>query len=784
MGTTITTNRVTMRQQIFSTFILAVLIAYWLTPVSLYAIQGTEDVTILRSDERSLVFEYKPQFIVPRTISGNGQQYVLVDFTGSITNFTKHTIGSPNLRMRKLPVGLPSEVGNAVQVVAADYEDIPNTVLAPVPSLRVKDEIVEVKEYVPDNLRYGQSSFMPGVVAQLSSVSQARSMFVGSVEVFPVQFNPATRTVRKYSRIVIEVVFGVPSGKRAQNSDDLPFENVLLNYNQAKAWKFESARQLSKATIVPSVLATGNWYRLTVAEDGVYILNAQYLNSAGINLSSIDPRTIKVYGNGGTELPENIAQPRPVDLVENAIFVEGEADGQFNPNDYVLFYGKSVRGWKYDPAGRTIRHYINHYVEVNYYWLTFGSSPGKRMQPQLSLADNPTIIPDQFIDGSFIEEEKANLLKSGKDWYDLPITPGGSATYTTLLPGLSPNQSIVYRYQVVARSQVSPMFNVRQDGATIGNHPLEVVYYESPFTYATAVTNEVQVSSNIVSNTSRLTFAFSSGDAGGTGWVDWIEILYPRRLEAVGNLLHFWSPDSTGVIEYRLSQFSSVPMILNVTHPSDVRLIAGINGTYRFRTVETAGDVSEYYAVSPNAFKTPVAITGVPNQNLRGYSRGADFIIVTSADFRSAADQLAAYREQPPSGNLRTLVADVNQIYNEFGGGIPDITAIRDFLKYAYDNWTPRPRYVLMLGQGSYDYKGIVSSRSSRVPTWQSDESRDDVGSWGTDDFFARFGSGNALSLILGRISARTAAQATQAVEKIKRYEEDSARPARGRRAP
>ena len=101
-----------------------------------------------------------------------------------------------------------------------------------------------------------------------------------------------------------------------------------------------------------------------MAEDGAYILNAQYVSAAGINLSGIDPRTIKIYSNGGTELPESITQPRSDDLVENAIYLEGEADGQFNPNGYVLFYGKSVRGWKYDHAGRTIRHYINHYSEV------------------------------------------------------------------------------------------------------------------------------------------------------------------------------------------------------------------------------------------------------------------------------------------------------------------------------------------------------------------------------------------------------------------------------------
>ena len=93
------------------------------------------------------------------------------------------------------------------------------------------------------------------------------------------------------------------------------------------------------------------------------------------------------------------------------------------------------------------------------------------------------------------------------------------------------------------------------------------------------------------------------------------------------------------------------------------------------------------------------------NQDLRGYAGGADFIILTSEEFQSVADRIKTFREQPANGGLKTIVVDVATIYNEFGGGLPDITAIRDYLKYAYDTWTPRPTFVLFLGGASYDYK-------------------------------------------------------------------------------
>ena len=119
-------------------------------------------------------------------------------------------------------------------------------------------------------------------------------------------------------------------------------------------------------------------------------------------------------------------------------------------------------------------------------------------------------------------------------------------------------------------------------------------------------------------------------------------------------------------------------------------------------------------------------------------------------------------------------VADVNQIYNEFSGGVTDVTAIRDFLYYAYRNYWPAPQFVLMLGQASFDYKGILGVQSSFVPTWETPESLDDLGSYGTDDYFAKFGDNDVPSLVVGRVSARTEAESDAFVDKLIRYENNS----------
>jgi hypothetical protein len=728
----------------------------------------TEEVVVVKSDDRSLIFEYRPRFGTPREIQQDGQKYAVYDFSGSHMKDARDNMGSPDLRYRNFPVALPGPSGTTVQVIAADYEDIPSVILAPIPTMRMRDKMLETGTYAVNSSAYRTSGFLPASVAELVPAGSSRSLLLAGVHVYPLQYNPAARTLRKYSRIVVEVSYGVRTTRPVANRDEVPFGNVLLNYNMTSSWKVAGAR----AVIKSSVLATGPWYRLAVTDDGIYRLNAQYLTNAGISLSSVDPRTIKIYGNGGREVPENVSAPRPDDLVENAIYVDGESDGKFDAGDFVLFYGRSPRGWTYDPAAKTLRHYINHYTEVNYYWLTFGGANGKRMAEEPSLNNSGAFAPDKFKDAVAVEKESENLLQSGKDWLGQRIEPSSSFTLLTQLPGLVPNDVIQYRYRLVASSSTPPSFTVkeRESSSALGTYYLGTT---TDYLLGSAGTWQASGSSTLTNNQSQLNIAFQSSSPDAKSWIDWVEIGYPRMLWGVGDVLHFRAPDTSAVVEYRLQQFTNAPWVFDVTSYADVRRITGVTGSYAFQAAEVAGQPSEYWAVTPAAWKTPGAAEAVTNEDLRGFAAGAQFIIVTSSEFRAAADRLAAYRQ---SQGMSTIVVDVNQIYNEFGGGLPDISAIRDYLRYAYANWTLQPRYVLMFGQASYDYKGLLGSKSSYVPTWQSPESLDDINSYSTDDFFAKFGSGNALSLVLGRISSRTVSEANVVVDKVMRYDGSSAR--------
>jgi hypothetical protein len=730
------------------------------------------DVTVLRSDSRGIVLEFRPRYLPTRLVDVQGRGAVIQDFDGALQEGTSAAVGGPDLRFRHVPLAFPSDEGNRVAVLTAEYEDLPGTSIAPIPFVRMKDDLPASAAYAENRTLYGADGFLPRAVVQLSPVSRVRGMLLGGVRLFPVQFNAATRTARKYSRIVVEVAFGVQNVRLPLREGERGPAPAPLNYNVARGWMTTESR--SVAAPVSSVLASGDWYRLTINDDGMYRLDPAYLASLGINIATLDPRTIRIYGNGGQELPEDPAAIRPQDLTEVAIYVAGESDGKMDAGDFVAFYGAGPRGWAYDRAARTFRHYIHHYAEVNYYWLTTGGVQGKRMalQPSFSSAVPATPV-ERTVALVASEEEKINLLSSGKDWYGQTLGPGGSFTFVNQLYGLIPGDVIRYRYNLIAHSEAAPSFQVSQSGTPIGQHFLGLSF---DYLYATAGTFEAAGSSTLpTAGSSQLLFHFNAASVSASGWIDWIEILYPRLLWAQNNWLEFHGPDTSGVIEYRLQQFTAEPLVFNVSAHNAVKLVTGLTGSFLFRALESAGASSSYRAVTGAGWRVPAAVAKIQNQDLHGYAAGADFVIITSAEFRSAADRLAAHRALPAHGGLKTLVVDVDQIYNEFSGGIPDVTAIRDYLRFAYTTWVPRPGFAMFLGQGSYDYKGLLGARSSYVPTWQSAESRDDVDSYCTDDFFAKFGPGDAPSMVLGRVSARTSAEAEAFVDKLQRYEGSSA---------
>jgi hypothetical protein len=209
--------------------------------------------------------------------------------------------------------------------------------------------------------------------------------------------------------------------------------------------------------------------------EGMYKITKNFLESAGINLSSVDARTIKIYGNGGDLLPDRFTPPRPSDLEELAVYFEGEADGSFDANDFIAFYGKAINNWKYDTASGQYSNYINYHSRSNYYWICLNTpNNGKRMQLTPSENNGGAIVPASFKEKIFYEPEQANLINEGNLWLSIRKNPGQSFEWNTTLNGLQNGSNIQYNVKLAARCLYpnSGYFLIKDDYSTMSEYQL------------------------------------------------------------------------------------------------------------------------------------------------------------------------------------------------------------------------------------------------------------------------------------------------------------------------
>jgi hypothetical protein len=191
--------------------------------------------------------------------------------------------------------------------------------------------------------------------------------------------------------------------------------------------------------------------------------------------------------------------------------------------------------------------------------------------------------------------------------------------------------------------------------------------------------------------------------------LDRFQVVFPRRLVAEG-----------GKVEGSFSSSGTASVSgLGAAHLLDItegapRWLSGAvgsaDGTFRFRA--EAG--RSYLAVSRNAVLSPRVQT-VPAIRLRQENLAAEYLVVGPREFSTEAAPLLDHRR---SQGLRVKFAALEDVFSEFGFGEPRPEAIREFLSYAYHHWqSPRLRYVLLLGDASYDFKDYLKTGvRNRVP--------------------------------------------------------------------
>lgn len=492
-----------------------------------------------------------------------------------------------------------------------------------------------------------------------------------------------------------------------------------------------------KKAAANSVLATGTWYKLAVIQTGMHKLDRAFFASNKIDLTGVDPRTIKIYGNGAGMLPQLNAASRPDDLVENPIIVTGESDGAFDSTDYIMFYGKSQKDvWRYD-GSRYVRE-NNIYADTTYYFLTFSGASGKRIQKQAT-APVPNQTVDQYHYVNFHENDRVNLIKSGRYWWgeEFDKVPQQTVINTTI-PSLNTAVPVTVASHVAARAfSGSPSFNVLVNGTNVITHNIGTVAgtFETPY----ASSDGLKVTTyNATSGTFAVTYKFNAPAVGSTAWLNFFEWNAKAFTTFLAPQALYRYADGRGVGVTGGFTFGGAPgsmRVFDVTDPfNTLELIVTMNaGT---GTVSIPFDTTKELLAINNSFFTPLLRGQIANQNLHGLPI-TDLLLICPPEFIPEANRLALYHQNKLG--VRAQVINITDIYNEFSSGAQDISAIRDFLRMLYKRAATdadKPKYVTFVGRASYDYKYRLPSNSNFVPTFQSTESFDPVRSYNSDDYF------------------------------------------------
>ena len=526
------------------------------------------------------------------------------------------------------------------------------------------------------------------------------------------------------------------------------------------AWA-DSSRYASE-----SVLNSGKWVKIQVAEDGIYKLTAADLKKMGF--SNLDK--VAVYGYGGWPLDEDFSTTYIDDVPEVAVWRSA---------DYLLFYGKGPRKWEYSSSDKSFIHTNNPYSNYGYYFVTEKETAGRTMEKAASAA-GATLQVTTFDDYVLHEEELVSVNSSGRELYGESFTSTLSRDFTISVPGIT-NDEGKATLSFISRGNGTITMNVDGNALISGSVSVPSDEYE--------VARELYRERAWMADkgeTVKVNIGYSTTGHKNVH-LNYFRLQMKRQLKVYDNYTFFRSLSARGnASRFVIQGADASTLVFDVTDGvNPQQMETSLNGTELSFSIPASASLREFVVVKPSQIKAPVTVGEVVNQNLHALPQ-QDMIIIAQPNFTTQAERLAeAHRTKD---NLTVRVVTPESIYNEFSSGTPDATAYRRFMKMFYDRQTSEadaPKYLLLFGDGSFDNRKLTSAwksvdMSNMLLTYQTENSLSSQ-SYVIDDYFGFLDDADnkkslqnkKLCLGIGRFPIRTVEQATQMVDKVISYMEN-----------
>lgn len=535
-----------------------------------------------------------------------------------------------------------------------------------------------------------------------------------------------------------------------------------------------------------SVLSTGDIYKFSVEKTGVYKLSKRFLKDLGMDADNIALNKIKIYGHGGEMLPLQNDKNLFYDPPEVPLQIVGGENGNFGNDDYILFYAIGTEG-NYNSESDT---YLNLYADEAFYYITADGDNGKRVTDYQQPDGGSTTTITSFQEEDFYEVDETNIGKVGRRWFGDKFDVTNERTYNFNFPNIVQDSDIEIKIHAAAASEFNTSFNAQVNNQNIGNLSFGAIN-SSLFAQDAQLKTTTPAGNDAVEV--KLTYN-NNGNPSSIAYLNYIGIKAERALKADNKQFAFSYADAeneSGIGRYQIENTQNISQIWEVTDPYNISSLSNEqNSSIDFKA--NLGEKKKYIAISPNDYYTPNKVKNpkISNIDLKGNifngpdgnTQDVDYLIITSEKLKSEATRLAQHRSN--QDGLKSKVVTVEDIYEEFNSGKQDIGAIRNFVKYVYDNASSssnRLKYLLLFGHASIDYKNRLDGNNNIVPTYQSMSSYSlSSSSFASDDFFGMMDddegtmeSSDKLDIAVGRILAEDQRTAKLLVDKTINYNKE-----------
>lgn len=528
-----------------------------------------------------------------------------------------------------------------------------------------------------------------------------------------------------------------------------------------------------------------NYYKIKIAQNGIFRIDSATLVNAGIPLSSINPKNFQLFHNG----------------IQQYIYIEGESDNVFNSSDFIEFYAQKNDGVLdsslYVNTAFVPNPYYSLINDTAVYFLTWNAAlANNRMQVETDTAFSSYIPDDYFFRDEVLEYH--NLYYEGETdnvggtdarytkaegWFDANVIYlGASIAYNVATPNVysaGPN-SIIETVALGASNDASIALN---------DHQLKVEYNGNLFVDTLfkgyAANRFMKAVSSVALGAPFTTFQFSSINAGFTSnrtAVSFIRVKYPHtmNLENKNNYL-FYVPEnlsqSKSFFSFTNFNASGIVHVYDLTNAKRIAVLT--NGTSDSVLIPNNGTEKKCFITSDGYIQaiTVLEPVGAAAQFVDYSLLAVDsaYVIVTHKSLMTAAQDYKNYRSTNMFGGFHNVViADIDQLYDQFAYGIvKSPLSIKGFSKFLLNSYPSPPQNLFLIGKSYH----MVLLRTD--PTYYATDLVPSFGNPSSDNLFTAGLSGGVVvpAIPTGRLAAKTPTDVDAYLNKVQQYENSITNP-------